>query len=123
LAQAPPEALEDNRFWRCKGWLHGAQDEFPEAEAAYRQALKLHPFDLQSQHELASVLRRRQRYDEVAVWQERALVGTKFRQEIFRLPNVQSAPKILLTKLVKYARDCGDAEFADHLTLQTTSMR
>ncbi len=122
LAQAPEEAQDDNRFWRSKGWLHAAQDEYSEAEAAYRQALTLHPYDLQSQHELASVLRRLQRYAEVNVLEQRALLGMKFRRDIFALPNVKSAPKILLTKLVAYARDCGDAEFADHLMRRTSNL-
>ena len=122
LGQSPPEAAEDNRFWRFKGWLQAAQDEFADAEAAYRRALQLHPFDWQSQHELASILRRLQRYDEVAKWQQLALEGKQIGKQVFALPNMQSAPKMLLRRIAKYARACGDPDVADHLMLRVSSL-
>lgn len=122
LGQAPPAAAEDNRFWRFKGWLHASQGEFADAEAAYQRALQLHPFDWHSQHELASVLRRLQRHDQVTKWQQLAVEGKEIRKQIFQLRNVQSAPKILLQRIAKYARECGDPEVADHLMLRVSSL-
>jgi tetratricopeptide (TPR) repeat protein len=123
LAQAPKAAEEDNRFWRFKGWLHAAREELAEGEAAYRQALQLHPFDWQSQHELAGILRRGRRLDEAASWQQRALEGKEIRKQIFQLPNVQAAPQVLLMRIARYVRDCGDHEIADQLLRQVASMR
>lgn len=115
LSQAPPEALEDNRFWRFKGWLHAATGEHEAAEAAYRQALRRNPFDWRSQYELADVLRRLRRHDQVDRWAKLAMEGRSLWRTVMELPDVQSAPISLMQRIAQYARDCGDNRFANCL--------
>lgn len=115
LARAPPEAVEDNRFWRFKGWLHAATGEFGPAKAAYLQALKHNPFDWRSQYELADVLRRTRQTEDVDKWATLAVEGRALWREILELPDVQSAPPALMERIAKYARACGDNRVADCL--------
>ena len=115
LAQAPPQALEDNRFWRYKGWLHAATGEYEAARAAYEQALRRNPFDWRSQYELADVLRRLRQQDQVDKWAKLAMEGRALWREVMELPDVQSAPISMMKRIAQYARDCGDTRFADCL--------
>jgi tetratricopeptide (TPR) repeat protein len=121
LAQAPPEAAEDNRFWRFQGWLLNAQGKLKAGERAYREALDRNPFDWHSQHELAGVLRRLERYDEVQQWVDRAMEGKALRKIILELPDVQSAPASVLARIADYAEDCGDLHIADALRYRLTN--
>jgi hypothetical protein len=68
-------------------------------------------------------MRRCQRLDEVATWQQRALEGKEIRKQIFQLPNVRTAPQILLLRIARYMRDCGDHEIADQLLRELASVR
>ncbi len=88
----PPKPSSDNRFWRFKGWVHAAQRQYPLAEAAYRHALQLNPYDWHSQHELADVMRKLKKHAQVEVLQAQALEGKELRKAIMQLPNVQDIP-------------------------------
>jgi tetratricopeptide (TPR) repeat protein len=121
LSQAPPEALEDNRFWRFKGWLHAATGEHQAAKAAYEQALRRNPFDWRSQYELADVLRRLGLHDQVDRWAKLAMEGRALWREVLELPDVQSAPLPLMARIARYARDCGDNRVADCLEYRLTT--
>lgn len=114
---------EDNRFWRFKGWLHAANGELKEAEAAYRKALELNPFDWHSQHELAGVLRRLGRFESVERLASLALEGKDLRKTILQLPNVQSAPIPVLERIRDYADACGDSQAARQLGLRVQIMK
>jgi tetratricopeptide (TPR) repeat protein len=121
LAHAPPEAAHDNRYWRHKGWLHAARQEFAEAEAAYRRALKLHPYDWRADNALAGVLRRQGRTEEAKPLLARATLGNALRKEIVSLPSTRVVPKDTLARMAIYARDCGDHDVADRLMLHTAN--
>ena len=108
LALAPPEAVDDNRFWRFKGWLHAVRNELDEAESAYRKALEIHPYDYVAQHQLAAVARRLQKFDEVEALEARARTGNALRREILPLPDVRKGPKELQIRIATYAASCGD---------------
>lgn len=122
LAQAPPEAMEDNRFWRFKGWLHALQAELTEAEAAYRRALELGPFNWRTQRELAGVLRRLDKNEEAETLLARSAEGKELRRLILQSSSVQITDKTLLRRLADYARDCGDRAVADALLRRIASM-
>jgi tetratricopeptide (TPR) repeat protein len=123
LAKAPPEAVDDNRFWRFKGWVHAAQRQYPLAEAAYRHALQLNAYDWRSQHELADVMRKLKRYAELEVLQAQALEGKELRKAIVKLPNVADIPTPLLLRIAAYAQSCGDTVAADNLSQRIATMR
>jgi tetratricopeptide (TPR) repeat protein len=123
LAEAPPEAVGDNRFWRFKGWLHAARREYPSAEAAYGRALQLNPYDWQSQHELADLMRRLKKYDQVEVFQNQAFAGRELRKAIMQLPNVKDVSTPVLQGMAAYARMCGDTIVADSLSWRIATMR
>jgi tetratricopeptide (TPR) repeat protein len=118
LARAPPEAVDDNRFWRFKGWLHAARKESTLAEGAYRRALTLNPYDWHSQHELADLMRRARKYEEVEVLEARSLQGKELRKAILVLPDIQSIPPPLLQRMAAYAEACGDYPVAQRLWIR-----
>lgn len=108
LAQATVEAELDNRFWRFKGWIHSQRNESTEAEAAYRQALKLHPLDSGTRHLLAELLQRQQRTEEVERLRSLVSQANEIRRAIHRAPSARQIPQDVLGKLADYAADCGD---------------
>lgn len=115
LAEVPAEAADDNRFWHFKGWLHATRDELEDAEACYRKALELNPYAWESQFELAGVLRKSQRFDEVETLTALYIEGKALRKTILQLPDVQSVPPQVLVQMHHYAVGCGDTEVAQHL--------
>jgi Flp pilus assembly protein TadD len=115
LGQAPPEAEHDSRFWRYRGWLLTAQGEYKEAEAAYRRALELFPFDYSSHHQLAQVLRHLGRDNEVDWMQSLAFRGNELRKELLQLPDARSVSVQQLILIADYIEDCGDQPVADAL--------
>lgn len=108
LGQVPATAAEDNRVWYYKGWLHSVRDELQDAEASYRKALDLHPYAWRSQLDLANVLRRMNRFEEVEKLNQLSLMGKQIREEVLQLPDVQSVPVALFRKMQEYAAGCGD---------------
>lgn len=115
LAQVPASAAEDNRVWYYKGWLHSARDELQQAESSYRKALELHPYAWRSQLDLANVLRRLTKFDEVEKWNALSLEGKQIREQVLQLPDVQSVSVSLFRKMQRYAKDCGDELVAQRM--------
>ena len=123
LAKAPADAVDDCRFWRFKGWGHAMRREFGDAERAVRRALELDPFDHDSQHELAAVLRKTDRPGEAARYAQLAEVGRGLRREILQQPDIRSIPPALLEAVAAYARDCGQPAVAGRLLESMRSAR
>jgi hypothetical protein len=115
LAQAPAEAERDNRFWRYKGWVHAQSNEPQEAEAAYRQALKLHPLDWSTRHLMAELLQRQQRLNEVGQLRKLVSRANEIRRVIQRAPSARQIPAGVMSQLADYAGDCGDSQTASIL--------
>lgn len=108
LADAPADAEFDNRFWRLRGWLHGSRGEYQQAENCYRRALLLNVYDYRSRHQLAAVVRRARRMDEVRELEELTREGKEVRANLLRLETVTKVPPALLGRMAEYARRCGD---------------
>ena len=87
LADLPAEVESDNRFWRYRGWLRMTNGELAEAEGCFRKAIELNVYDYLSRHQLASVLRRSKRMEEVKVLEEVAVEGKDLHNELFRPVN------------------------------------
>ncbi len=115
LSQAPPESIRDSRFWRYKGWVHEARQEFEDAEQAYLKAIELHPFDGQSHHELAAIYRRKQDSGLVEKHQSLAVLGKEIMRDCLQSPNSQSLASELLSKMARYAEQSGDSAVASRL--------
>jgi tetratricopeptide (TPR) repeat protein len=115
LSQAPADAETDNRFWRYKGWVHYAKQEFGEAEEAYRTALKLHPMDWQSMNRLLEVLRSRQETAEIERIQALVARIQDLRTSVRSIETIEDCPLELLRILGQVARDCGDSLVGDAL--------
>ena len=116
LAQAPEEAVSDNRFWRYKGWLHAERGQLTEAEAALRESLKLHPYDYSSRHFLTDVLRRQERFDEVEYIAGLSTEGNELRRILLEMPNARAVPPGVLNRMAFYAKFCGDSVVAEALS-------
>ena len=120
LATLPPEVVEEDfRFWNAyverllgdknfhedfdakrsfsklrnsTGNIYRARKMWPEAERAYRQALQLHPNNMESLVALSEILRTQKRWDEMEKIWDRAIEGDpsnravlKARQRVARL--------------------------------------
>jgi len=118
LAQAPSDSAEDSRFWRFKGWVHNNRREFAEAERAYLQALKLHPFDGQTLHSLAAVCRHNKDLERVDRYQSLAVLGKEIMRDCLQMPDTLSLSDELLQKMFLYADECGDALVARRIREQ-----
>ncbi len=92
LADLPAEVESDNRFWRYRGWLRMTNGELAEAEGCFRKAIELNVYDYLSRHQLASVLRRSKRMEEVKVLEEVAVEGKDLHNELFRRPPSTRSP-------------------------------
>lgn len=118
LLQSPPEAEFDNRFWRYRGWLLQNDDDLPEAESAYRQALKLHPLDWNTRHLLAGLLRRKGEFAETERLDQLVLRANQLRLAFFQQPTMRTIPPRLLKELADYAVECDDSLVAESLRAQ-----
>ncbi len=118
LAQAPPAASDDNRFWRYKGWLHAARGELTEAEQCYETALSINCYDFVTRHQLAGVKRRQRRVDEVKALEELVTAGKDLRRMILQIERVDRVPPQVLKQMADYAQQCGDMAVAGKLLLR-----
>jgi tetratricopeptide (TPR) repeat protein len=116
LAGAPAEAANDGRFWRYRGWLHGANGELQKAMDSYRKALELNPYDHIARHQMANVERRLKNMDQVAELEAISLEGKAIRQDLLQLTNVREVPPSLLKGMAEYAKMCGDSIVAERLS-------
>lgn len=108
LAQAPPESIDDSRFWRFKGWVHESRSERDEAEHAYLKAIELHPFDGQSHHNLAAIYRKNQELDLVEKYQNLAVMGKEIMRDCLQVQDTNSLSDDLLGRIAIYLEQCGD---------------
>lgn len=115
LAQVPVSAANDSRFWHYKGWYHANLSEWNEAEKCYRKAIELYPYAWRSQFDLADVLRKSGKADQVERWALLALEGKDLQKTILQLPDVQSVPIDVFKRMQKYAEDCGDPSVAGRM--------
>jgi tetratricopeptide (TPR) repeat protein len=115
LAQAPPEANDDNRFWRYRGWLHLAAGELNKAEQCYDRALEINRYDHWTRHQLAMVLRRLKRPEEVRELETLSREGKELRSQISRLESVNKIPQAVLQRMLQYMKKCGDELAASQL--------
>lgn len=123
MAALPAEADEDNRFWRYRGWLQTARGEFAEAGECYGKALSLNGYDHLSRHQLASVLRRLKRLDEVKAQEDVAAEGKTLFRDILRAPSTDDISLSVLRRMLQYAEHCGDDMVASRLALRVRGMR
>ncbi len=115
LAAVPPEAAGDCRFWVDKGWCHDARDEFAEAEAAFRKAIALNPYDWRARQNLAKTLRRTGDADEAVRQATLADDGARLTLRLTALPSPQAADVELLKVMADYADAVGDPVVSDGL--------
>ncbi|MCO6457546.1 MAG: tetratricopeptide repeat protein [Pirellulaceae bacterium] len=123
LRQAPAEAVDDNRFWRCKGWLLGRQGKTEQAEESLREALARNPYDWIAQHQMAGVLRQSQRLPEVDRWERLSTTGRDLRKALLRLPDARSVPAPLLEQMADYFEACGQVTVAQKLRRRIDGIR
>lgn len=115
LSSAPPETVNDSRFWRFKGWYHAAIEEWSEAAKAYEKALQLCPVEFASQNELAAVLRRTSGIEAAKEMQSKATLGTEVALSILRAANFELISVTDYMKMADYLELCGKSEFAQRL--------
>jgi hypothetical protein len=111
----PAAALEDNRFWRFKGWLDAATGEYETAKPpTNRRCAETRSIGAASTSwrmccdGSASTIRSTNGRN----WPWKA---EPCGEKCMELPDVQSAPITMMTRIAQYARDCGDNRFANCL--------
>ena len=118
LAEAPAEAEFDNRLWRYRGWLLQHHDHLMEAEAAYQQALKLHPLDWGTRHLLAGLMRRKGELAEAGRLERLVMLANPLRVQLQKQETVRWIPTQILKDLADYAAGCQDQLIAESLHAQ-----
>ncbi|MFM9960120.1 MAG: tetratricopeptide repeat protein [Planctomycetaceae bacterium] len=115
LAQAPPAAAQDSRFWRIKGWIHESNNELDEAATAYRRGLELHALDWSTMNRLAIVERRRQNIDEVQRLTQYREQAHEIRRQLRQQPAVELVTPSILRELLTLCHECGEQEIGPAL--------
>ncbi len=110
LLEAPPQAERDARFWRFRGWLLRVTDRLPDAEAAYREALRRNAYDWRARLELAAILRLLGKPQEAAEQSRIALLGKKLERRLLELPNAAALDGTIVADLYAYAKRVGDEQ-------------
>lgn len=118
LFQSPAEAEFDNRFWRYRGWLLQSDNDFSEAESAYRQALKRHPLDWTTRHLLAGLMRRKGDLAEAGRLEQLVLRANQLRRQFQQQETMRKIPPPVLKELAEYAAQCQDPLVAESLRSQ-----
>ncbi len=122
MAAAPPTALEDNRFWRFKAWVHGTRDELEEANTAYLKARELFPYDAIALHEQAVIQRKMGNEEEAARLADLADRGRTLRRTILQQPSVQATNPETMMEIADYIADCGGTDVASRLRERVKAM-
>jgi tetratricopeptide (TPR) repeat protein len=123
LAQVPAAGMDDNRFWRFKGWLECCRQEFAQATTSLERALLIHPFDFMAQHYLADVCRKQDRPEQAASLARLADEGRSLRRTILTQPEVRTMPLAVMERIASYAEGCGDAALAARLRSRIAQRR
>lgn len=116
LLNLPPEADEDSRFWRAKGWLHLVRDELPKAKEALQKAIELYPMDWNARNWLSDALRSEGDFAEAERHQGIVRRARRLRQLITSGTKNQNSSTEVLTEIAEIARQCGDVQVAQALT-------
>jgi hypothetical protein len=115
-AGAPNPRPAYTGFGRRGGGRPAAHDRLEEAEACYRKALEINRYDWLTRHQLAGVLRRLKRFDEVQTFERVSKEGKDLRRDILQLENVAKVPAEILARMAQHAANCGDLLVADKLS-------
>lgn len=118
LTGAPESSEHDHRFWRFRGWLLDQHDLLDEAEAAYRQALVLHPLDSGTRPLLAALLRRKGKVSDAEAMDQLAQHAHRLNRVLMEQPTPRAVPVSILADLADYAAKCGDTLIAGTLKSQ-----
>ncbi len=107
--------LSDGRYWRFRGWYLAAQEQWPEATAAYQRALEIYPFDFSSQNELAGILRRIQGIEASQDMQAKANLGIELQLTFLGAANFEAVSQADYQRLADYLELCGETDFSNGL--------
>jgi tetratricopeptide (TPR) repeat protein len=115
LSSLPPEADNDNRFWRAKGWLHLNRNELTKAKESLNEAIRLFPMDWNARNLLADVLRKEGRLSEAEDLHDLVQTARKLRIRVNSISLDEEIPTEVLTDLARLAERCGDLQISGAL--------
>lgn len=116
LQNLPPGAEQDSRFWRYIATYQDSQRQTQDAASSLRRAVELHPLDWKAHHELGTIERVLGNAAEASRHAELGARGKLLERRFFELTNAAQADPPLLRALLRYAKDCGDADAVNGLT-------
>lgn len=121
LSQVPASAAGDSRVWRYKGWLHRANDELEQAEAAYRTAIETNPYDWKSRTQLGEVLRLQNRMSDAEEQLLIAETGHELETTLMNMDSVVELPIPVMQTMRLNAEQVGDVRVAKQLARRIAS--
>lgn len=115
LSHAPPGIDDDSRFWRYKGQVHEAREQYAEAESAYRRAVEIAPMDRSSLNKLAGIERLQQNFTNADRLQRLVRQADALREKVRTYPTAEEVGQDWLRQLGEFAREAGDEFVANSL--------
>ena len=119
LKNAPPEAADDSRFWRFRGWLLNNQNRLAEAANAFSKSLELSSANWPARYEFANVLRLQGKTEEAARQSDIAIVGKRIERQLFESPDARIISRDLVREMVEYMDSIGESEAASAFRRRT----
>ena len=116
LRGLPPEADEDCRFWRAKGWLHLSRDEVLTAKQALQTAIDIYPMDWNARNWMADALRREGNSVAAEPLQSIVQSARKLREKITGTGTTENVQNEILMEIAQFSRRCGDVQIDDALS-------
>ena len=114
LGSAPPEAMEDSRFWRFRAWLLQKSKDNEQAKEALQTSLKIDPFSWRSRWELGEVLRALELPNEAESMQAVAMEGKSLQEQLYKTDG-RALTWDLVHKMRTYLKNTDDKDALEAL--------
>ncbi|RLS58824.1 MAG: hypothetical protein DWH91_01610 [Planctomycetota bacterium] len=122
LQNLPPNAERDSRYWRFIATYQDSQRLPQDAAESLNKAIELHPLDWKAHHEMGTIARVLGRTEEAIRHADLGARGKLLERRVFELANASQADPPLLRAILRYAKDCGDADAVSGLTHRLQEM-
>lgn len=109
LRSAPPEAIEDSRFWRFRAWLSKEANDYQQALKSLEKSIELDNFSWKSRWDKATILRLIGETDQAKDVQALAMKGKQLQDQLYKTDG-RALTWGLVEEMRRYIRLVNDPE-------------